>query len=53
MKSRKAAAGLLGMMNSGKEARVILVVGSPMVLAHAQRLKGIFDTLRKITKNIR
>ena len=42
VKSGKAAAGLLGMMNSGKEERVILVVGSQMVLAHAQRLKGIF-----------
>ncbi len=53
VKSGKAAAGLLGMMNSGKEERVILVVGSQMVLAHAQRLKGIFDTLREDYKNIR
>ncbi|MCH1982426.1 LacI family DNA-binding transcriptional regulator [Ruminococcus sp. OA3] len=53
VKSGKAAAGLLGMMDSGKEERVILVVGSQMVLAQAERLKGIFDTLRDGYKNIR
>jgi len=53
IKSGNIAAGLLGLMNTGGKERIAAVLGSQMVFAHAQRLKGIIDTLRSDYPNIK
>lgn len=46
LKSGNIAAGLFGLMSTGEEERIAVVLGTQMVYAHAQRLKGIINTLR-------
>lgn len=46
------AGELLGMMSNGAEEHIALVIGSKMVMAQAQRLKGIKKTLKRDYSNI-
>lgn len=46
------AGELLGMMSNGAEEHIAIVIGSKMVMAQAQRLKGIKKTLKRDYSNI-
>lgn len=46
------AGELLGMMSNGAEEHIAIVIGSKMVMAQAQRLKGIKKTLKQDYSNI-
>lgn len=46
------AGELLGMMSNGFKEHIAILIGSKMVMAQAQRLKGIKDTLKKDYSNI-
>lgn len=53
LKSGNIAAGLFGLMSTGGSERIVAVLGTQMVYAHAQRLKGIINTLRSDYPNIK
>ena len=46
------AAELLGMMSNGAEEHIALIIGSRMVMAQEQRLRGIEETLKSDYSNI-
>jgi len=49
--SGKLAAGLIGLMN--REAKVLVVKGSPQLLSQSQRVRGFSETIKKSYQDIR
>lgn len=52
VKSGRVAGGMLGLLSNGSKERIAIVIGSKMVMAQAQRLEGIEQSLRQEYDNI-